>query len=356
MGKACDVCQAHFCSGARLENGWKLPAHRYSKRPRSGARLANVAVKKSLNIAHRGGAGLRPENTLAAFAHALDLGVDGFELDVHVAKDGTVVVFHDDALKADIARDASGRWLDAAGPLIKELTYAELQSYDVGRLRPEAKYASRYPTQVAQDGERIPRLADVIRLINRAGGGEWLWIELKSNFLDRTRTAAPEAMAKAVLRVLKREKFLERAVLVSFDWPALIAAKKTEPKVQCWFTTLPQSWFKDAPPPRADVPPPQAELEALRIFERGDAPWTGGFDSRKHGSVVRAAKAAGADGWFPYFADVNRASLAEARELGLAVGAWTVNEVNDLARLADFGVEGLCTDYPDRLIGVLKGM
>ena len=60
-------------------------------------------MSRSLNIAHRGGAGLRPENTLAAFAHALDLGVDGFELDVHVAKDGTVVVFHDDALKPEIA-------------------------------------------------------------------------------------------------------------------------------------------------------------------------------------------------------------------------------------------------------------
>ena len=64
-------------------------------------------MSKTLNIAHRGGAGLKPENTLAAFANALDLGVDGFELDVHVAKDGTVVVFHDDALKGEIVRDAA---------------------------------------------------------------------------------------------------------------------------------------------------------------------------------------------------------------------------------------------------------
>ena len=81
---------------------------------------------KPLNIAHRGGAGLRPENTLAAFAHALDLGVDGFELDVHVAKDGTVVVFHDDALKPEIVRDANGHWIEAPGPLIKDLTFARI--------------------------------------------------------------------------------------------------------------------------------------------------------------------------------------------------------------------------------------
>ena len=67
-----------------------------------------MSTHRPLNIAHRGGAGLRPENTLSAFAHALDIGVDGFELDIHIAKDGTVVVFHDDALKPEIVRSADG--------------------------------------------------------------------------------------------------------------------------------------------------------------------------------------------------------------------------------------------------------
>jgi len=314
-------------------------------------------VSKSFNIAHRGGAGLRPENTLAAFSNALDLGVDGFELDVHVARDGTVVVFHDDALKPDIVRNADGRWIDAAArPLIKDLSLSDLQSYDVGRLKPRTKYAARYPKQMAQDGEHIPRLADVIWLIKRSGGAERLWIELKTNFLDRTRTVAPHVMAEAVIRVLKREKFLDRAVLVGFDWPALIAAKKISPKVECWFTTLPQSWFSQAGPPSDHGPPPKAELDKLRALEAGEAPWTGGFDRAKHGTVIKAAKAAGADGWFPFFADINRATMGEARDLGLKIGAWTVNEPIDLERLADFGIEGVCTDYPDRLSAVLKRM
>ena len=314
-------------------------------------------MSKSFNIAHRGGAGLRPENTLAAFSNALDLGVDGFELDVHVARDGTVVVFHDDALKPDIVRDAHGHWIDpTARPLIRDLSLSDLQSYDVGRLKPRTKYAARYPKQMAQDGERIPRLADVIWLIKRSGGAERLWIELKTNFLDRTRTVAPDVMAAAVIRVLKREKFLDRAVLVGFDWPALIAAKKISPKTECWFTTLPQSWFSDSGPPSDHGPPPKAELDSLRALEAGEAPWTGGFDRAKHGSIIKAAKAAGADGWFPFFPDINRATLSEARDLGLKVGAWTVNEPIDLERLADFAVDGICTDYPDRLSAVLKRM
>jgi glycerophosphoryl diester phosphodiesterase len=313
-------------------------------------------VSKPLNIAHRGGAGLRPENTLAAFANALDVGVDGFELDVHVAKDGTVVVFHDDALKPDIVRDEDGHWLEAPGSLLKELSYSQLHGYDVGRMKPKSKYAVRYPQQMAQDGERIPRLADVIWLLKRSGGSERLWIELKSNFFDRARTAGPEAMAEAVLRVLKREKFLDRAILVGFDWPALLAAKRITPRIECWFTTLPQSWFGESAPPPEHGPPPKDELEALRAMERGAAPWAAGFDRAKHGSVVKAVKAAGAAGWFPHYADINRATLTEARDLGLKVGAWTVNEVADLERLADLGVDALCTDYPDRLAAVLKSI
>ena len=315
-----------------------------------------MSQKKSLNIAHRGGSGLRPENTLAAFAHALDVGVDGFELDVHVAKDGTVVVFHDDALKREIVRDAHGQWLSETGPLLKDLPYPAIQTYDVGRLKPGTKYGARYPDQVAQDGERIPKLAEVIYLINRAGGPERLWIELKTNFMDRSQTSSPQAMAESVVRVLKREKFLDRAILVGFDWAALIAAKKIAPKVECWFTTLPQSWFGEAPPPAEHGPPPQAELEKLRAQESSSAPWTAGFDRPAYGSVIKAAKAAGADGWFPYYADINRSTLAEARELGLRVGAWTVDRTDDLARLADLQIDGICTDYPDRLAQILKGM
>lgn len=313
-----------------------------------------MSKQKTLNIAHRGGAGLRPENTLAAFAHALDVGVDGFELDVQVARDGTVIVFHDDDLKPEIVRDAGGQWLNEAGPLLKDLASPALQTYDIGRLKPGSKYAARYPEQVPQDGERIPKLADVIYLVNRAGGNERIWIELKTNFLEREKTASPQVMAEAVVRVLRREHFVERAVLVGFDWTALIAAKKIEPSLECWFTTLPQTWFAATPPPAEHWPPAAAELARLRALESSSAPWTGGFDRPLYGTVIKAAKAAGADGWFPYFADINKATIAECRALGLKVGCWTVDRPDDLARLVDLGVDGICTDYPDRLASLLK--
>ncbi len=118
---------------------------------------------------HRGARGLRPENTLAAFAHALSIGVTTLELDTAVTRDGVVVVSHDSELNPDITRDASGEWLRATGPAIFSLTYAEVLKYDVGRTKPGSAYALRFKDQVAKDGERIPRLSDLFALVMKTG-------------------------------------------------------------------------------------------------------------------------------------------------------------------------------------------
>jgi glycerophosphoryl diester phosphodiesterase len=95
-----------------------------------------------LNIAHRGGAGLWPENTLAAFANAAAMGADGAELDVQLSRDGELVVFHDFRLKADLVSDGQGTWLTAPGPRIVDLSFAQLQGYDVvGRGRTATTHA-----------------------------------------------------------------------------------------------------------------------------------------------------------------------------------------------------------------------
>src|ERR1041385_2462335 len=83
---------------------------------------------------HRGARGLAPENTLPAFAVALSLGVTTLELDTAVTKDGIVVISHNPTLNPDITRDGAGQWLIGPGPPIHDLTFEELQQYDVGGL------------------------------------------------------------------------------------------------------------------------------------------------------------------------------------------------------------------------------
>ncbi|HXE48553.1 MAG TPA: glycerophosphodiester phosphodiesterase family protein, partial [Ramlibacter sp.] len=109
---------------------------------------------------HRGTRGHAPENTLPAFERALRIGVSTLELDIGITADGVVVISHDPFLNPAITRDAQGRWLaGTSGPLIKSLTLAQLQTYDIGRIDPDTPYGKAFSTQQPRDGTRMPALA-----------------------------------------------------------------------------------------------------------------------------------------------------------------------------------------------------
>jgi glycerophosphoryl diester phosphodiesterase len=307
-----------------------------------------------LNIAHRGGAALYPENTLAAFRDAVARGCDGAELDVQLSRDGEVVVYHDYRLKPEITRGPDGRFLTRPTPRIKDLTLAELREFDIGRCDPASGYAHAHPDVKAADGERIPTLAAVAEVAKLSRKPFMLFVELKTSFADRDISADPAALAEASVKVLKTAEYLDRAIFVGFDWPGLLRVKKIAPRAECWFTTLAQSWFREGAPPPQDDPPSEPALQMLRYWAAsGASPWAGGYDAVKYGnSIRRAIKAAGGDGWFPTHTDINPQSVAEARALGLKIGAWTVDEQGDMKRMLD--LDALCTDRPDVLAKIMQ--
>jgi glycerophosphoryl diester phosphodiesterase len=292
---------------------------------------------------HRGARALRPENTLAGFAHALEIGVTTLELDCGVTKDGVVVVSHDRALNPDHTRDDKGRFLVEPGPLIRELSYAELQRYDVGRLRPGSDYALSFPEQRPVDGERIPRLADVFALVRKSGNREVRFnIETKIDPTQPDSTVAPEAFAAALIEVIRAAGMESRTTIQSFDWRTLVQARKLAPEIGIVALT--------------DQQPGEDTME---VGKPGASVWLGGFDVDDHGgSVPKTVKALGATVWSPHALDLNPALVAEAQALGLAVIPWTVNEPEHMERALALGIDGLITDQPDRLRGVLqaKGM
>jgi glycerophosphoryl diester phosphodiesterase len=301
------------------------------------------------NIAHRGGAQSRPENTLAAFGYAATCGYDGVELDVQLSRDGEVVVFHDYCLKPEICRDQNGSWLVPPTPRIKDLTLAELKRLDVGRADPSSAYAREHPYVVWRDGECIPTLDEVAAAAKKVRAPFYLFVELKTSFSDRDASALPEKLVERTVAVLKAHDYLERTVFVGFDWPGLLHAKKIAPEAQCWFSTLPQSWFRDGVPPLEDNPPAEQALRVLRTWAReGISPWAGGYDAVKHGgSIIAAIHAAGGDGWFPTWTDATGDAVREARGFGLKVGAWTVDDPVRMRALN--GLDAICTDRPDLL-------
>jgi glycerophosphoryl diester phosphodiesterase len=261
----------------------------------------------ALNIAHRGGAALRPENTMAAFADAIARGCDGAELDVQLSADGVAVVHHDFRLNPALTR-RDGAWLKGETPRIKDLTFAELQAFDVSRADPMSDYARAHPLLVPADGARIPALAEVAAAARSAPRPFVLFVELKSD--TGADSADPIALADAALAVMKDD--LEHAVFVGFGWRGLLRVKQKAPQARCWFTTDRME---------GDVRP-----------------------------VIDGIAVSGADGWFPHFANAAPEAVAHARERGLKVGAWTVNDPGLMRRL--IGLDALCTDRPDVLAGV----
>ena len=299
--------------------------------------LVMAAPAYSLDIqGHRGARGLLPENTLPAFARALEIGVSTLELDCGVTRDGVVVVSHDRTLNPDLARDARGEWLGGAAPAIWKLTYEELQRYDVGRLMPESLYAQRFPRQQSIDGARIPRLADVFELVRRAGNERVRFnIETKISPLHPDETASPEVFVGALLQVIRHARFEARVAIQSFDWRTLQIVQKEAPGIPTVYLTA-----RDTSP---------------RNVHPGETAWTPGYRlSQFGGSLPRMVKAAGGAVWSPSYTELTREALVEAHAVGLKVIPWTVNDEADMRRLIDWGVDGIISDYPDVLLGLVR--
>ena len=183
---------------------------------RSGARARAAALLAGLSLlaatatafdlqGHRGARGLTPENTLASFERALAEGVTTLELDIAITRDRVLVIHHDLAFNPDITRDASGRWLTTPSAPIHTLSWAELQTVDVGRINPASKYASNHPQQMPIDGTRIPRLADLFDFVKRGGHDRVRFaIETKLNPLRPDATLPAEEFARLVLDEIRR--------------------------------------------------------------------------------------------------------------------------------------------------------
>ena len=283
---------------------------------------------------HRGARGLAPENTLPAFALALSLGVHTLELDVGLTSDGVLVISHDPALNPDITRGPDGQFLSGRGPLIHRSTLADLQRYQLGRIRPGSRYAAQFPDQVPVDGTRLPTLDALFALVQRAGNQQVRFdIETKLSPLAPADTATPEILARALISAIREAGLTSRCTVQSFDWRTLQIVQREAPEIRTAYLTAQQPGLDNLRPP-ADAPD-------------AASPWTAGFKLRDHGSVPGLVHAAGGRIWSAHFADLDARSVQEAHALGLTVLAWTVNQPAQMQRLLDLGVDGLISDRPD---------
>ena len=201
-----------------------------------GLWMMNIATGAAFDLqAHRGGRGLHPENTMAAFRHAVALGVTTLETDLAVTKDGVLVLSHEPRINPDLARGPDGKWLDAPGPLIHSLTLAELKRYDIGRLNPKTKYGTQFPEQKAVDGERFPTLAEFFA---SAAPQMRFNIETKIDPTAPGNTVPPAAFAKLVVNAVRAAKMEQRVTIQSFDWRTLVESRRLAPEIESVCLTI----------------------------------------------------------------------------------------------------------------------
>lgn len=259
--------------------------------------------------AHRGGRSLGPENTLAAVRKAKEAGADGWELDVQVTRDGEVILLHDLNLLRSTNAGVHPLFVSNPPVLPWRFVLAELKelSADVfpRRFCPP-KYIEKPWRELPEnlpDELRIPTLIEALRLSRELG----MWINVEIKDLSK---AVPDSLSgdivERVLGIIRAQKMDDQVVVSSFNHDYVRRSKEFSPHILTGVLT----------------------------------------EHNFAGDSLEAARKVGADAWHPGFRFLTEEKVRAAREAGLAVNPYTVNEVEDMQRLTKWGVTGLVTDYP----------
>lgn len=290
---------------------------------------------------HRGARGLSPENTLPAYQTALKIGVNYVDMDVAMTKDHVVVVQHDLTLNPNITRDAKEHWIESNNIIVKNLTLKELQSYDVGQIKPNTIYAKLFSQQQPVAHTYIPTLKEVIEFVKNTGGDRiGFQIEIKTDPTKPDDTYSPQEFAAAVAKVIEEEGIANRTQVQAFDWRCLLALQKINPHIATAYLTSAdqEKLMKNKNPKLAGL-------------------WTAGYLLKNyHNSIPQMIRALGGTYWDPQDLEVTPEKIQEAHELGLKVTVWSWTEKSGkevdlplVKKLVAMQVDGIITDRPDEV-------
>ncbi|MGN7820050.1 glycerophosphodiester phosphodiesterase family protein [Chitinophaga sp. 22536] len=277
--------------------------------------LSSKAQQKTDVQAHRGGMGLMPENTVPAMLNAVKLGARTLELDCIITADNKVVVSHDAYMSAEFMRKPDGSDItkeEQKKLALYSMTYDSIRKYDAG-----TKPHPRFPQQQKMMVHR-PLLADLIDSVEAYVKQHHLKpvyynMETKSSPEgDGVYNPTPDVFVERVMAVINQKKIAARVTIQSFDIRTLQVLHKKWPKQKTALLIGNQQSF------------------AANIAELGFVP----------------------DIYSPNFKLVTPELIKEAHAKKVQVLPWTVDEEADLQQLLSLGVDGIITNYPDRLIKI----
>lgn len=235
--------------------------------------------------AHRGFSGKYPENTMLAFEKAIDAGCEGIEFDVHLIKDDSLVIMHDETI--DRTTDGKG--------FLKDYTYKELKRFDAS-----AGFKGEY-------GEnRIPLLREYFELVADIPG-------FMTNIELKTGQFEYPTIEDKVISMVEQYKLEDRVIISSFNHYTVLRSRKRNPEIRTGFLS-------------------------------GD--WLVGFGAYARQNSVECCH--------PCWYTLTQENVDEMKSQGRVINTWTVNNYEDIRRLADMGIDGLIGNYPDRMVELLR--
>ncbi len=267
-------------------------------------------------IAHRGASGSAPENTLAAFRRAVELGAEFIETDLQLSRDARLVALHDDRLDrttsgtgsvasmtlSDLRLLDAGSWFspDGASAPVRVESRANIES------RAEGGETSTLVATRREEfaGERIPTVEEVLAFGRERDIG--LFLELKP--------VGPSGAEHTLVGALRAADEIRRTVVICFNLSSLVKVRALEPMLVTGYLCDENV---------ADSPARAVDAGARQLLPRADL--------------------------------ITLALVAEAHRRDLKVVAWTVNEADRMRELRELGVDGIITNYPERLVAVLRG-
>lgn len=309
----------------------------------NGSKAASVAALGPLGQddgsfdlqSHRGGRGQWTEESVAAFAGSLSLGVSTLELDTRLTLDDRVVVWHDNVMTATKCADTAPAFAgDPAFPYVgdrvRTLTFAQVETLDCG-----FQQLPGFPEQDPVEGNRVAELGAVFQVVRDHDAKQ-----VRFNIETKVEVAGPAgademgALTRAVVGEIQASGMADRTTLQSFDWASINLSRQIAPALPVAALSSGDVW--------------------LGVGQPGASVNLGGIDIDDYnGSLAQAAKALGYTAISPTYSSVTAQMITDAHSLGLPVVPWTVNEKTEFHRLMDMGVDGIITDYPTRLREVM---
>lgn len=245
-------------------------------------------------ISHRGANRYAPQNTLPAFRKSVEIGVDGFETDVHLTKDGQLVICHNYTI--DETSDGNGK--------IAEKTLSQLEKFDFG-----SYFSPRFK------GTKIPTVDEFLSFVETTDI-KILNIEIKSPEESETE------IVKETIRLVKEHNLFDKLLISSFDPKLLVEAKEIDENCKTGYLYSPS----------------QKIVYKNRMFKR----------------YVDFAKSIGVDALHPHYIFVDEKYVESAHEVGIMVNPWTVDSVKAIEKMIKCGVDGIITNFPDVTNGLIE--